>query len=143
MSRMSPNRIVHMELHTHDLPRACAFYAEVCGWRPERIRAGGARYWALELNGRFGGGGVVECGTPQPLWLPYVEVADVACATERARTCGAVLLLEPREGPAGRSSVVRAPAGAEIAFWEPKHPAHARGARASRTKRRHDDEWNQ
>ena len=28
---------------------------------------------------------IVECETPRPLWLPYVEVADIAAATERAR----------------------------------------------------------
>jgi hypothetical protein len=30
------------------------------------------------------------------------------------------VLLEPREGPAGWRSVVAAPAGAELAFWQPK-----------------------
>src|ERR671920_665823 len=46
------------------------------------------------------------------LWLPYVEVADVGEATERARALGAAVVLEPREGPAGwRSVVAAAPAG--------------------------------
>jgi hypothetical protein len=30
------------------------------------------------------------------------------------------VLLAPREGPAGWRSVVRTPAGGEIAFWQPK-----------------------
>jgi predicted enzyme related to lactoylglutathione lyase len=30
------------------------------------------------------------------------------------------VLLEPREGPAGWRSVVSAPAGAEVALWQPK-----------------------
>jgi hypothetical protein len=112
--------VVHLELHTGDRPRACAFYAQLCGWRPERIDAGGGTYWALELGGGFGGGGVVECETPQPLWLPYVEVADIGAVTERARRLGASVLMEPREGPAGWRSVVAAPAGADVAFWQPK-----------------------
>ena len=112
--------VVHLELHTGDLPRACAFYARLCGWRPERIEAGPGTYWALGLGGEFGGGGVVECATQRPLWLPYVEVADIAAATERARGLGASVLLEPREGPAGWRSVVTAPAGAEVALWQHK-----------------------
>jgi predicted enzyme related to lactoylglutathione lyase len=112
--------VVHLELHTGDLPRACAFYARLCGWRPERIDAGCGTYWALELGGGFGGGGVVECETERPLWLPYVEVVDLAETTDRARRLGASVLLEPREGPAGWRSVVVAPAAGEVAFWQPK-----------------------
>ena len=111
--------VVHLELHTGDLQRARAFYARLCGWRPERIDAGSGSYLALEL-GEGLGGGIVECRTRRPLWLPYAEVAEVGEATERARALGARVLLEPREGPAGWRSVVAAPAGAELAFWQPK-----------------------
>jgi predicted enzyme related to lactoylglutathione lyase len=113
--------VVHLELHTGDLPSACAFYSSLCGWHPERIEAGGGTYWALDdLGSGFGGGGVVECATERPLWLPYVEVSDVEEATRKARRLGASVLLEPREGPAGWRGVVSAPAGGEIAFWQPK-----------------------
>src|SRR2546423_2831516 len=81
----SAKPVVHLELHTGDLPRARAFYAQICGWRAERIDAGSGSYLALELGGELGGG-VVECATRRPLWLPYVEVAEVAGATERARS---------------------------------------------------------
>jgi predicted enzyme related to lactoylglutathione lyase len=114
-----PNRLVHLELHTTDLSRACAFYGQVCGWRPEQIHAGGGSYTALELGGRVGGG-IVECGTPKSLWLPYVAVDDVAEATRRAEALGASVLLEPREGPAGWRSVVTEESGAELAFWQAK-----------------------
>jgi uncharacterized protein len=112
--------VIHLELHTGDLAGACEFYDRLCGWRAERIDAGGGSYWALGLGGGFGGGGVVECSTPQPMWLPYVAVDDVGQTTERARGLGASVLLEPREGPAGWRSVVTAPAGGDIAFWQPK-----------------------
>ena len=111
--------VVHLELHTADQERARAFYAELCGWRPERIDAGAGSYLALDLARGFGGG-IVECATERSMWLPYVEVADIGSATERARMLGAAVLLEPREGPAGWRSVVATPAGGEIAFWQPK-----------------------
>jgi predicted enzyme related to lactoylglutathione lyase len=119
LSRSTSNPVVHLELHTGDLGRACAFYTALCGWRPERIEAGRGAYLGLELGAGLGGG-VVECNTQRPLWLPYVAVDEVAAATERARSLGASVLLEPREGPAGWRSVVGSPAGGEIAFWQPK-----------------------
>ncbi len=135
MTSASPNPVVHLELHTGDLPRACAFYAGLCGWRPERIDAGSGTYWALEL-GRGFGGGIVECTTRRPLWLPYVEVTAISAATERARELGASVLLEPREGPAGWRSVVAAPAGAEIAFWQPKERRPSAKTRQNGQRRR-------
>jgi uncharacterized protein len=116
-SRMDP--LVHLELHTGDLPQARALYAELCGWRPEWIETRAGSYLALELGGRFGGG-IVECRVDRPVWLPYVEVTDIGQATDRARGLGASVLLESREGPAGWRSVVATSAGGEIAFWQPK-----------------------
>jgi predicted enzyme related to lactoylglutathione lyase len=114
-----PNPVVHLELHTGDLPGASAFYSHLLRWRPERIQAGCGSYLALELGEGFGGG-IVECGTQRPMWLPYVQVDRVAEFTDRARRLGASVLLEPREGPAGWRSVVATPDGGEIAFWQPK-----------------------
>jgi uncharacterized protein len=107
--------VVHLELHTPDGAGACAFYAELCGWRSQEI----ASYRALDTGSKVSGG-LVECGVPRPLWLPYVEVPSIAAATERAEELGARVLLPPREGPAGWRGVVSAPAGGEIAFWQPK-----------------------
>ena len=118
MTSPAVNPVVHLELHTGDLARARAFYAALCGWRCERIAAAGRSYLGLEL-GRVDGG-IVECETRRPLWLPYVRVPEAAEATERARELGASVLLEPREGPAGWRSVVTTPAAGEIAFWQPK-----------------------
>jgi uncharacterized protein len=119
MTRASTNPIVHLELHTGNLPRACAFYTGLFGWRAEKIDLGCGSYLALELGDGIEGG-VVERDTERPLWLPYVEVADVVEATERARRLGASVRLEPREGPAGWRSVVSTLAGAEIALWQQK-----------------------
>jgi predicted enzyme related to lactoylglutathione lyase len=114
------NPVVHLELHTGNLPRALGFYAEACGWSPERIRDPHGSYLALDLGHKELGGGIVECPSDRPLWLPYVEVGEIGDATERARRLGASVLLAPREGPAGWRSVVAAPAAGEIAFWQRK-----------------------
>lgn len=111
--------VVHLELHTASLERARAFYAELFGWKEERIDTGRRPYLALEL-GRELGGGIVECATDRALWLPYVEVSNITAATDAARLSGAAVLLEPREGPTGWRSVVATPAAGEIALWQPK-----------------------
>jgi len=114
----SPGSVVHLELHTRDLPQARGLYAELCGWREERIGTGRTSYLALELGDI--GGGMVSCATPHPVWVPYVEVRRIGEVTERARRLGACVLLEPRECASGWRSVVTTVQGGEIAFWQPK-----------------------
>ena len=122
MTQAASHPVVHLELHTGDAAAARAFYAGLCGWRPRRIESAVGSYLALETGGGVGGG-IVECRwTPRPLWLPYVEVSEIAASTERARGLGASVLLEPREGPAGWRSVVAGPGG-EVALWQPKGAA--------------------
>jgi predicted enzyme related to lactoylglutathione lyase len=119
MPPLRSNPVVHLELHTGDLPQARALYAELCGWRPGWIETQAGSYLSLDLGDGLCGG-IVECGIRRPRWLPYVEVAEIADATARAGKLGASVLLEPREGPAGWRSVVATPFGGEIAFWQPK-----------------------
>jgi uncharacterized protein len=111
--------VVHLELHTGDLAAARSFCAELFGWQPEPVRTRFGSYLALGLGATLGGG-IVQCPTERPLWLPYVGVHEIGESTDRARMLGASVLLEPREGPAGWRSVVRTPTAGEIALWQPK-----------------------
>ena len=119
MKLLSSNPVVHLELHTADLPQASALYAELCGWHPEWIETRAGSYLSLEFGDHFGGG-IVQGGVGHPFWLPYIEVSKIAEATDRASKLGASVLLKPREGPVGWRSVVTTPFGGEIAFWQPK-----------------------
>ena len=116
---MSPARVVHLELHTHDLHAASSFYSELLQWQTERIDSRWGAYHALRLGAGLDGG-IAECGTPQARWLPYVAVDGIRTATDRARSLGACVLLDPREGPAGWRSVLWTPAAGEIALWQQK-----------------------
>lgn len=109
-------QLVHLELHTPDRAAARSLYRELLGWRSATVAGS---YVAVDLGGDVGGG-IVECGTTRSMWLPYVEVDDVAASTDRARWLGAEVLLEPREGPVGWRSVVATPAGGELAMWQAK-----------------------
>ncbi len=119
--RAGPRAVVHLELHTRDLAVASDFYVRLLHWQPERIATKHGSYVALGLGGEIGGG-VVECSTEQPVWLPYVEVDRIDLVTDSARTLGASVLLEPREGPAGWRSVITCADGSQVALWQPKDP---------------------
>jgi predicted enzyme related to lactoylglutathione lyase len=110
--------LVHLELHTPDLRIARAFYSALMGWRGDEVSVTGRTYLALDLGGIDGG--IVECGTTRPLWLPYVEVGEIEEATARASELGARVLLGPREGPGGWRSVVADPVAGEVALWQAK-----------------------
>ena len=114
---MIASKLVHLELHTPDQVQASAFYARLLHWRPELIRTASRSYLSLELSTDVGGG-IVECGTQRPVWLPYVEVGAIDAATEHARRLGSTVVLEPREGPSGWRSIVATQHGGEVALWE-------------------------
>jgi uncharacterized protein len=116
---VSASPVVHLELHTGNLGRACDLYTRLLGWRAERVDAGSRPYQVLDWGGGLDGG-VVECGTTRALWLPYARVPQIDAATERARRLGATVLIDRREGPAGWRTVVAVPDGAEIGLWQPK-----------------------
>jgi predicted enzyme related to lactoylglutathione lyase len=116
---MSPSPVVHLELHTSDREAASVFYSQLLGWRSEQVNCRWGTYQALALGGGLEGG-IVECGAERAIWLPYVDVDRIEPATERACDLGASVLLSPREGPAGWRSVVRTPAGGELALWQAK-----------------------
>jgi predicted enzyme related to lactoylglutathione lyase len=119
MVSFAANPVVHLELRTDNLARACAFYTRLFGWRTETVHAGARSYLAFDVGGRIDAG-VVEHEMARSSWLPYVEIADIEEATRRGRQLGAAVTLTPREGPGGWRSILAPPAGAEIALWEPK-----------------------
>jgi predicted enzyme related to lactoylglutathione lyase len=118
VSARARHPVVHLELQTGNMPRACAFYSRLFGWTPEQVHTSAGNYQAVDMGGLSGG--VVECEADRAAWLPYVEVDDVAAVTDHAVSLGAGVVLTPREGPAGWRSVIVAPAGAAIALWQPK-----------------------
>jgi predicted enzyme related to lactoylglutathione lyase len=110
--------IIHLELHTGDLPAARALYAAACGWCPGPPAPDDAPYVPLDLGGGLTGG-IVAARAARSLWLPYVRVPSVHQATARAAALGAQILLDPEDGPTGYRSVVSTQPGAQIAFWHP------------------------
>jgi predicted enzyme related to lactoylglutathione lyase len=114
-----PRGVAHLELHTDDRVEALGFLSRLLGWRSEEVGPAESAYVALGVGDRISGG-IVECGTSSPQWLPYVVVDRLERATERATELGACTLLGPREGPAGWRTVIAAPAIGALALWQLK-----------------------
>lgn len=112
-------KIVHIELHTSNLGGAAHFVHGMFGWKPEHVRTPHGSYLALDMGGEVGGG-IVEGELDRALWVPYVEVPEIGAATDRARSLGAEVVLEPAEGSAGFRSRIRTGCGTELAFWQQK-----------------------
>ncbi|MEO6510334.1 MAG: hypothetical protein ABIO16_05025 [Nocardioides sp.] len=111
---MTAGDLVHLELHTPDVEEAAELGRVLFGWRPRPVAAAGAPYLSLDVGCSAG---LVACGAPKAVWVPYIEVEDVECTTRRALDLGAERLLGPLTGPAGRRSVLRTSLG-ELALWE-------------------------
>ncbi len=115
---MSGDPVVHLELHTGDVVAACDFYRAVFGWRAERVHVGTRSYLTLGWGDEIEVGVVEQAG--EPVWLPYIEVADIDDAVRRARVHGAEITLPATEGPAGWRCLLSTPDTAAIGLWQPK-----------------------
>ena len=111
--------VVHLELRTGDLPRACTFLTRQFGWRAETVHVASQSYVALGWGSTLEVG-VVEHDRDRPCWVPYLEVSEIRRATQRAQLLGAAVQLEPREGPVGWRSIIATPDGADIGLWQAK-----------------------
>jgi predicted enzyme related to lactoylglutathione lyase len=116
------NPFVHVELTTHDLPKAKQFYTALFGWQLQDMpMAGGGSYTMINV-GDGTGGGMMSAPDPAipPHWLPYVAVDDLAASTRRAKELGATMLMENIPvADAGKFTVFKDPTGAVIAMWQP------------------------
>jgi predicted enzyme related to lactoylglutathione lyase len=110
-----PNAFAHIELNTDDVARAKRFYKSLFKWKFAAM----PDYTMIDV-GKGTGGGVQKkaiAGSPT-LWLPYVEVDDVATTIAKARKLGANIQLDYMDiGEMGAIGVFLDPTGAPLGVW--------------------------
>lgn len=114
------NPFVHVELSTTDLAKAREFYTRLFDWKLQDMPDGA--YTMIDV-GDGTGGGMMQQMIPGAgsAWMPYVLVDDIAAATEKARSLGAVVLKDVTEVPGmGWFSVINDPTGAMLGLWKSK-----------------------
>jgi predicted enzyme related to lactoylglutathione lyase len=116
-----PNPFVHVELNTNDVAKAKAFYGQLFDWKLEDVPMGPDFTYTMIGVGDDGvGGGMLKHPMPgaPSVWIPYVDVDDVAAATTKATSLGATLIKEVTEIPGmGSFSIVQDPTGAVLGLW--------------------------
>ena len=115
------NPFVHVELTTHDLPKAKEFYSALFGWQLQDMPMAGGRNYTMINVGDGTGGGMMTAPDPgiPPHWLPYVAVDDLAASTQRAKDLGATMIMENIPVAAyGKFTILKDPTGAVIAMWQ-------------------------
>lgn len=110
---------VHVELTTRDLEKSKAFYGQLFDWRFETVPVADSGRYTLITVGEGTGGGMFQMADAPPMWLPYVLVADIRAATQKAKSLGATTLRENHEVPGlGWLSIFTDPQGAMLALWQ-------------------------
>jgi predicted enzyme related to lactoylglutathione lyase len=116
------NSFVHAELNTTDAGKAKSFYSQLFDWKLEDVQMGGGTYTLIKVSGGTGGG-IQKNPVPgaPSAWLTYVQVDDIAAATQKARSLGANVMQDVTEVMgAGWFSVIVDPTGAALGLWKPK-----------------------
>ena len=121
------------ELQTADPVRARAFYAAVMGWTPKVValadqtrapEAGEKEYTLFSSESReVAGAAQAEAApgsTPEALWLPYIQVANVDLAALKAVELGGKLLEAPTDVPnTGRIAIIEDLEGVHVGLITP------------------------
>jgi predicted enzyme related to lactoylglutathione lyase len=109
-----------IDLGTTDVEGARGFYGGLLGWEFEdRPATDGETYTLCRVQGRDVAG--IHRHDPEEGvgWASSIAVDDLEAATARARELGAGVLAEPFEvDGAGRTAVLRDPAGAVVSLWQ-------------------------
>jgi predicted enzyme related to lactoylglutathione lyase len=112
------SQFVWFELASDDTSKARRFYEDLFGWKANE--AGGYTMIEVAAAKDIGAGIKPNPGTGDvpSHWAPFVSVADVRAATEKAGKLGAKIVHEAHETPNGIVSTVLDPTGAAVNLWQ-------------------------
>lgn len=119
-----PGTIAWVDLTVADAEAVRDFYRDVVGWEAEGVDMDGyADFNMVPPGGEAPIAGVCHArGTNADLpaaWLVYLVVEDVGASARRCVERGGEVVVEPRSMAGGRFCVIRDPAGAVAALYEP------------------------
>ena len=122
METIMANPFVHVELSTTDVNKAKAFFSKLFEWKMEDVPMPTGSYTMIKV-GDDTGGGLMKHPVPgaPSAWLAYVQVDDIAAATNKAKALGATVMRDVTEVmDAGWLSIIIDPTAAALGLWKPK-----------------------
>ena len=127
MSGVSGTGIVTwQDLTVADATRLRDFYHAVVGWTPEPVNMGGYSDYTMTADGQQIAGVCHARGTNAdlpPVWMLYISVADLDHSLAECERLGGQTLTPIRGYGAGRYCVIKDPAGAVCALYQPPDAA--------------------
>jgi predicted enzyme related to lactoylglutathione lyase len=116
--------IIWTDLTVKKAAKLCDFYRDVTGWKSSEVAMGDYNDFSMNAADGKTVAGIChargENAKLPPQWLIYINVADIDGSVKRAVDLGGKLITEIREMGGGRMCVIRDPAGAVAALFEPK-----------------------
>ena len=110
------------DLSSHDMEATKSFYSDLFGWTAGDSAPEFGGYFMFFKDGKeVAGAGPTQAPPGQPpAWLTYVSVDDAAATTEKARSAGGQVVVEPMQvGDQGTMAVIVDPTGAVFGLWQP------------------------
>lgn len=111
-------KVIWSRLYTADTEAAADFYTSVLPWT--LVRHADGTPGGLRAPEGVSVADLVAAGDRPPHWLPYVQVADLEAARDRAVELGATVLGEREEfpGDSGQGAVIVDPQGVETGLCQ-------------------------
>ena len=121
-----PGTITWQDLTVEDAEKVRDFYASVVGWKPEALNLGAYSDFVMTADGAEVAGVCHARGANAELpaaWLIYITVEDLDHSMAECQRLGGAVLGPPRSYAGGRYCIIRDPAGAVCALYQPSDAA--------------------
>ena len=121
-----PGTITWLDLTVGDAEAVRDFYEAVAGWVPDRVSMGAYADFTMTADGEAVAGICHARGANAdlpPQWLMYVTVEDLDASIEACVKLGGSIVTPPRSFGGGRFCVIKDPAGAVCALYQPADAA--------------------
>ena len=103
------------------------FYQSVAGWKPEPLNMGGYSDFVMSDADGVNVAGICHARGQNadlpPMWLIYITVDDLDHSIAECQRLGGSLVAAPRSYAGGRYCVIKDPAGAVCALYQPPDAA--------------------
>jgi predicted enzyme related to lactoylglutathione lyase len=121
-----PGSITWTDLTVGNAEQIRDFYQAVVGWTPERVPMDGYTDFVMNADGA-GTAGICHARGANaelpPVWIVYITVEDLDHSLEQVRALGGTALTTPRSYAGGRYCIIKDPAGAVCALYQPSDAA--------------------
>jgi predicted enzyme related to lactoylglutathione lyase len=121
-----PGTISWQDLTVADAEGVRDFYQAVVGWKPEPLAMGAYSDFVMSANGTPIAGicNARDGNADLPAqWLIYITVDDLDHSIDECQRLGGSLVAAPRSYGGGRYCVIKDPAGAVCALYQPPDAA--------------------